>query len=281
MDWSKAKTILIVVLIITNVLLGGVWLKNREAGDETRTAEFAEFAAEKLENFGIHVAAPLPTTEPMLRSLYAETKRLDPAAVKRDFFGDEAEELYEPDIGYILKKGTERIEIWRGTTFYYTNSAEEARYKIETVAEAEEVAAKFFQDREFRLKEWGLEYGRREGDRFYLYYANRIMGVCLEPSILNLILSSAGVIEMEYSALTVSESGGEQLYTNSAPKAALTMLTMPHLIGKTVRSMELCYYLKSEGISVQNQELSVFKGKTVPAWRVSFTDGTELILDSE
>lgn len=281
MDWSKAKTILIIVLIITNIVLGTVRLQNQNRGDETRTETFAAFATEKLENFGIHVATELPMTEPVLRSLYVETKRLDPAVVKRNFFKDDAEELYEPEIGYVLKKGTERLEIWKGTTLYYTNDITQPRYKMETVAEAEEVAAEFFHNRDFRLKEWSLEYGRREEDRFHLYYANRIMGICLEQSTLNVVVSPAGVIQMEWTSLTVSESGGEKLHTNSAPKAALTMLTMPELIGKTLRSMELCYYLKSEGIGVQNQELHVFKGKTVPAWRVSFTDGTEVLLDSE
>lgn len=281
MDWSKAKSILIIILIITNLVLGGVWIMSLDPGDGTRTDEFVSFALEKLEAYGIHFETELPMTEPVLQSLYAETKRLDPAAIKRDFFNDEAEEVYEPEIGYVLKKGTERLEIWKGTTLYYTNSSTEAKYQPGSVEEAQAIVEEFFQARKFELREWSLEYGRQEGDRFHLYYANRIMGVCLERSLLNVVVSKSGVTQMEWSTLTVSESGGEKLYTNSAPKAVLTMLTMPQLIGKTVRSIELCYYLKTEGVGVQNQELRVFKGKTVPAWRVFFTDGTEVILDSE
>lgn len=281
MDWSKAKNILIIILIITNIVLGTVWVMSLDPGDGTRTDEFVSFALEKLEAFGIRFETEPPMTEPVLQSLYAETKRIDPASVRRDFFSDDAEEVYEPDIGYVLKKGTERLEIRKGTTLLYTNNSEEARYLPKTVSEAQEIAEVFFKERNFQLREWSLEYGIREGDEFRLYYANRIMGICLERSTLNVIVTKSGVIRMEWSSLTVSESGGEKLYTNSAPKAVLTMLTMPELAGKTVRSVELCYYLKSEGLGVQNQELSVFKGKTVPAWRVLFTDGTEVILDSE
>ena len=62
MDWSKAKTILIIVFLILNIFLGGnLWLKNSAKGEVTivSTKEIDE-AKKILKQEGIIIEADIP-----------------------------------------------------------------------------------------------------------------------------------------------------------------------------------------------------------------------------
>ncbi len=60
MDWSKAKSIMIAILLVCDLILGGIWLKERV--DENRDIAAANAAAVSYaENHGVSVNCDIPS----------------------------------------------------------------------------------------------------------------------------------------------------------------------------------------------------------------------------
>ena len=69
MDWSKAKTIIIIALLVTNLLMGGFYLSGyREDLQQRRLA--AESAVRYAEQRGVSVSAELPVDQKKLPVLF-------------------------------------------------------------------------------------------------------------------------------------------------------------------------------------------------------------------
>ena len=75
MDWSKAKTVLIIGLLITNLILGGAYISQRRSL-ETDGESFSANTAVYLERSGVVLGVPLPKETPRLPVLFVRLQDL-------------------------------------------------------------------------------------------------------------------------------------------------------------------------------------------------------------
>lgn len=74
MDWSKAKTILIIALLITNVIIGGVYLNGKNKEEEALT-NAARNAVAYAESHGVSISCQLPAEKKKLPVLFVSLER--------------------------------------------------------------------------------------------------------------------------------------------------------------------------------------------------------------
>ena len=104
MDWSKAKTILIVAFLITNMLLGVVLLSNNKTTDSTTKQGFVEDVTRLLNNKDIKIDTEISREIPSLNTLEVEYEMIDILKVNDNFFDGE---------GLMESSGEEIVNIWK------------------------------------------------------------------------------------------------------------------------------------------------------------------------
>ncbi|SHI16368.1 hypothetical protein [Sporanaerobacter acetigenes] len=75
MDWSKAKTILIIAFIVTNLLLAHVLFDNENIDEPTIKEGFIENAVGLLQSKNIKVNCKIPNTQPSLSMMNVEYEK--------------------------------------------------------------------------------------------------------------------------------------------------------------------------------------------------------------
>ena len=100
MDWSKAKNILIIALLLTNLALGGFYFAKRSDAD--RSAErAAEYAAEYAQAEGLRLECELPAEAPKLPVLFVSVYYEEPDAAVHSYKGIPVEADTQLDVELI------------------------------------------------------------------------------------------------------------------------------------------------------------------------------------
>lgn len=278
MDWSKAKSIMIGVLIFTNIILGFVYFSSQRYEDETLTEEFTRDVWGKLASFGIALDMDIPTDNPSLESIYVETEIYNPMTMQMDFFDGVDVDITSTLNNYVMIKDRERLEIIDQTKLLYTNDSKEVIYDINSVEEAKNISEEFLKNKNVYSENMKLIYSREENGEYYLHYGNDIKGVLLEESHIIVVVGSSGVTRMDKTWKKATGDSGDLIHFNSAPKSILSLTGKPELKGKEIITIEMCHYLPTDEYANENEGRIYLRGKSIPGWMVFFSDGTKIIL---
>lgn len=280
MDWSKAKTILIVAFIITNMLLGVVLLSNNDATDSTTKQGFVQDVTRLLNNKDIHIDTEISRETPSLNTLDVEYEMIDILKINDNFF---------QGVGLMESQGEDMVTIWKDDEYIsiknkkilsYENRNELEKHKGLTKEKVEDIAMNFLRDKKYDISDIRLSYIREEEDNFYLEFSKTYNERYLETAYLNIVIDSRGVKYLDRVWLNVKSEGETSIYINTAPKAILSLLSIPESYGKTIEDISLCYYFDPEKHEYIKDPKSARKGRTIPAWRVLFKDGYKVIIDN-
>lgn len=150
MDWSKAKTILIIVFLILNIFLGGnLWLKSSAKGEVTVVSIKETDEAKKiLKQEGIIVEAEIPkkiSPQPFLTVSYTNVNAEKTAS---SFFDNLNEvEIIKEEDNITYQKGNRQLIIMdKGIISYFNNEDSEIIYDNLDKVKAEEIAYEFIQE---------------------------------------------------------------------------------------------------------------------------------------
>lgn len=280
MDWSKAKTILIVAFLITNMLLGVVLLSNNKPTDSTTKQGFVEDVTRLLNNKDIKIDTEISREMPSLNTLDVEYEMVDILKVNDQYFnGEGVMESIGEDMVNIWKED-EYISIKNKKILSYENRNELEKHKGLTKEKAEEIALDFLNDKEYDISDIKLSYIGEIENAFYLEFSKIYNKRHLETAYLNMTIDSRGVKYLDRVWLNVKSEGETSIYINTAPKAILSLLSIPESYGKTIEDISLCYYFDPEKHEYIKDPKSARKGRTIPAWRVMFKDGYKVIIDN-
>lgn len=280
MDWSKAKTILIVAFLITNMLLGVVLLSNNKTTDSTTKQGFVEDVTRLLNNKDIKIDTEISREIPSLNTLEVEYEIIDIIKVNNNFFDGE---------GLMESSGEEIVNIWKDDEYIsiknkkilsYENRNELEKHKGLTKEKAENIARNFLNDNKYDISDIKLSYIEEKENVFYLVFSKMYNGRYLEDAYLNIAIDARGVKYLDRMWLNVKSQGETSIYINTAPKAILSLLSIPESYGKTIEDISLCYYFDPEKHEYIKDPKSARKGRTIPAWRVMFKDGYKIIIDN-
>lgn len=280
MDWSKAKSILIVALIITNTLLGLVLYQSERNVDATLKKEFIEETVRLLENKDIKIDTDIPKKNPKLTGLTVEYENVEPRIVNISFFNDKgiinnkAEGLI--DISY----NDELITIMNNKLLKYESKSNEIKYDIRDEKEAVDIALKFLESKNYLTSDMKVSFIKLVDDAYNIEFTKLYNENFLESSFTIIQVSNKGVVKMDRQWLNMIDKGENPLSISSAPKSILSLLSMEQVYGKTIKDISICYYFDPEKHPYIDNPGEARQGRAIPAWRVQFDDGDKVIIDN-
>lgn len=280
MDWSKAKTILIVSFIVVNILLLFALYNANESIDTLVSEEFVEDSLRLLSNKDISVATELPREIPSLEILTVEYETFNTQVINERFFdgngiisvkGDGFVEIYNEE---------EKLTLLNNKLLIYEASKGKNPKALYNNDDAREVAIDYLSNLNFELSDMKLSHIKESEGRYYLEFSKIYNERYLESSFTNIQVDDTGVRKLERQWLNVIDVGSTPIFISSAPKSILGLLSMNEVYGKSVKDISLSYYFEPEKHDYIQNPLEAKQGKTIPAWRIQFEDGYKVFIDN-
>ncbi len=282
MDWSKAKTILIVALLFANAILGYFVITDSLESNASGKAAADIQVEELLQRRDITLQSEIPVTPESLMSITVEFERNEPYDINSRYFdgkgirelkGEEIEEVY---------RGYESVTIKNGKLLIYENRDRMAVVtKAVELEAAENTAKEFLQERGYSSADMKLTYHQEEKGGYRLEYSKILENSYVEVGNTSFLIAGDTVKRMERTWLNTVEIQQCDLSLIPAEKAILELLSIEQAHGKTVTDISLCYYFDPEKQNNYDGYQQATQGNAVPGWRIQFEDGTKLVLDSE
>ena len=282
MDWSKAKTILIVALLFANAILGYFVITDSLESNASGKAAADIQVEELLQRRDITLQSEIPVTPESLMSITVEFERNEPYDINSRYFdgkgirelkGEEIEEIY---------RGYESVTIKNGKLLIYENRDRMAVVtKAVELEAAENTAKEFLQERGYSSADMKLTYHQEEKGGYRLEYSKILENSYVEVGNTSFLIAGDTVKRMERTWLNTVEIQQSDLSLIPAEKAILELLSLEQAHGKTVTDISLCYYFDPEKQNNYDGYQQATQGNAVPGWRIQFEDGTKLVLDSE
>ncbi|WP_455257044.1 hypothetical protein [Peptoniphilus asaccharolyticus] len=280
MDWYKAKKILIIALIITNIILFGMIIhRSLISQDRTTSSIFIKQVKSRLLEKGIKVDAKVPKSKISLPSLRVEFDSYSKLDLNERFFASRGK-FQEPNNSFTqITFADEILTVVNTRRLIYENV--NPKISSKSKMKAEEVAKKFLLNRNFDISNMILVYSSSSDGETKLHFAKEFDGVILERSFVDFIIRGDTVISMDRLWLNVIDKSPNFVRLHSAPRALLTLLSEPDLTSKTITRIEECYYFDPEEQGYVEDITKATEGKARAAWRIQFSDGESIEVESK
>lgn len=281
MDWSKAKSILIIALIITNSILFGFNLYNKYmTKDLLNTKKFIEETQELLEKRGIKIDCTIPRYQDKLPSLRVEFENYNPISTNEIFFKSKGTvESPNSTLTQINYKNN-LITIINNRRIRYESSGDDEVYNLKNFDDAKKIAEEFLIKNKFDTDDMELTHTEKLDGNYYLNYSKVYEGIIVERSYTNLIVNNTGIVLMDRLWLNVTDTSSSNIKLISASKALLSLLDENEYYNRTIKSIEICYYFDPEAQGYVEDITKAEQGRAIPAWRIQFDDGENIEIDN-
>ena len=280
MDWSKAKTILIISLIIVNIILGIAVFNINQDIETTVSEDFIEDSIRLLSNKDISVATEIPRKIPSLQGLIVEYETFKTSELNERFFDSKGKVSIKGDGLVEIQDVNEKLTILNDKLIIYESNKLDKTNQINTNDDAINMATNFLNKLEYDTTDMKLSYIREIEGRFYLEFSKIYNEKYLESAFTNIQLDNTGIRKFERLWLNEIEVGDTQIFISSAPKSILGLLSMNEVYGKTIQDISLCYYFDPEKHEYIQNPLDAKQGRAIPAWRIQFDDGYKVFIDN-
>jgi regulatory protein YycI of two-component signal transduction system YycFG len=264
MDWSKAKNLMIIAFIITNIFLIYHIQKDRlntdalTARSEQRTKEVVQI----LEGKGISVDAPIPIEVIELPSLEVEYIIYDTEKAKDLFF----KKVKDQDDWLLTITSNDKTII-----FNKINKFSALHELDEDTARSQ--AEKFLRDR--GLINNNVAFWKQEliNNIYKVYFHQRYKGRIVENSYMICTVTNAGVIGFERMWLNPLKFSSVKQEIIPVAKALLKFLEAREETEEvTLKNIELVYWIDLSNSSFTKWE-NIESGTAIPAWRIEDLKG--------
>lgn len=279
MDWSKAKTILIVAFLITNIILAFFVVHSRRSLEPSLTDDFIGEVVARLDSKDIKLSTEIPREELGLVPLTVSYEALDPQLINTRLYGGQAQ-LEEMENRLVLRDGLSESSIENGKLFKYEAYQGQANYKELDREQALDLAGDFIRRLGFDRDDLVQSYLLKIGDKYLVSYSKKYEGVYVEKAYIDILVGSQGVERAERLWLDIRARGDAKIYTSRAPKSLLKLLSRDSVYGKEIVDISICYFFDPGQHEYIETVENAKEGKTLPGWRILFSDGSRLILDN-
>lgn len=280
MDWSKAKTILIVSFIVVNVLLILALMGTNETIETLVSEEFVEDSTRLLSNKNIIVATNIPREIPSLESLIVEYETFKTHELNDKFFHNTGRVSIIAEGFVEINNDKEKLTILNNKHLIYESDELGKSQVLEDDGDALDIAMGFLEGLKYDTRDMKLSHIKQSDGRYYLEFSKIYNEKFLESSFTNIELDNTGVKRFRRLWLNVIDVREIPLFISSAPKSILELLSMNQVYGKTVKDISLSYYFDPEKHHYIQNPLDAQQGKTIPAWRIQFEDGYKVFIDN-
>ncbi|RKD32101.1 two-component system regulatory protein YycI [Thermohalobacter berrensis] len=283
MDWSKAKTVLIIAFIVTNLLLAYVVFihKGEDTSYLTVQEGFIEDVKKLLAKKDIQVDCEIPKDISTMSKISIEYEVYEPEKIAKRFLGNYKKIEKDKDIYYQNEKETLRV-VSNKKIVYENKSNNLSFYKLNKEL-TQSIVKDFLKNKGFNTDDFKLSNYKEKNGKYILEYTKVYKGILVEKSYMTFQIDKTGIKKFERFWINVTGENKENLNLETrpiiepAPEVLLRLLSQKDLYGKTITDIRLCYYFP-EKHSIGDWKSTV-KGQTVPAWRIKFKDGTVVFLE--
>ncbi|MCT4618032.1 MAG: two-component system regulatory protein YycI [Marinisporobacter sp.] len=259
-DWGKAKNILIIAFIVTNVFLIYNIEKDlfMESASSMVKEENIQDIIDILKEKNIKVKAEVPRTVLELPLLNVEYEIYDEKKLDEKFY---VEDNYK------------KIKYEDYDQASYIEGLDEEK----AFDEAEDFIKKYG----FMRKDAIYWETKEDGEQYQVIFKQEYKGKFLEDSYMRLTVSASGVNKFERMWLKPLGTDENKKEIIPATKALLkAMNDLETLQGEIIiKNVDLGYWFDPTNISLTNSE-NIKSGTAVPAWRILLADGQTLFISA-
>lgn len=277
MNWEKAKTVLIVALIITDVFLAGVLYMDRRRVEPLENApSFHRETKEMLADAGIKVEAEIPEDGDTLPVLDVAFETQTPEDLNERFFHGRGEVDDRDDEEAVITTARAKLKVVDNRRFIY--EADGTSNAFLEKDEAEEKALAFLKERDFATDDMHLYYSETAGNRRRLIFTKTYKKNYVESAYTEVKMIGDKVVYMDRMWIDVLDETREREALPMATQSLLRLLSHKSLRGRTIKKIDPCYYFdpKEQG-AVENLTHGT-RGYATVAWRMELDGGEELVL---
>lgn len=265
MDWSRAKTILIIAFIITNLFLGyNVWQKSSYGYVDERAMEdrITEVVA-ILESKGVEVEAPIPKDTQIQGILTVEYMEISPQELASLIFGDR--KVYpvtqENSVKYV--EGSEILEIKNNREVFYTNLDRRNGYgRNLSERDAIRIGETFLKDIKLYKPGMVIDSIAQTQTGYFINYIQQYQGRQVEISLVQMEITSKGVYSMHMIWLNPVRIDNNKKKIIPAVEALIKVVSKKEIAGTPpviIDGINLIYYFDWEDAK---------EGEAFPVWKI-------------
>lgn len=277
MNWEKAKTVLIVALLITDLFLAGVLYADRmRVAPAENAAAFHRQTKELLKDAGIALEAEIPkdgSSLPILDVAY-ETDTTD--NLNRRFFQGKGRVAEDDDKHPVLRTARGQLKVLDNRRLIYEADAASNAFLNEK--EAEKKALDFLAERGFPTDDIILFYSEAAGNRRKLMFTKTYKNNYVESAYTEIDLVGDKVVRMDRLWIDVIDETAEREPLPMATQSLLRLLSHDSLRGRTIKKIDPCYYFNPEEQGTVENLSHGTRGYATVAWRMELDGGEELVL---
>ena len=281
MDWSKAKNILIMAFIVTNIFLAYALFSIDQDNQALKVDD--EFISEVkgiLKSENIKIDSNIPNEIPSLPTVSLEYENYEVTDMADKLLGDYSEEYIVGIKKYI--SDTKMLEFFNNNKkiIYRDIELRDSLNKTKiSKDQALELSKSFLTSIGFDLSDAKISFYSEDDLVHKFEYSKAIDGVPIEETNMKIEVSSEGVIVFERYWMKNAKKEDRVLSASSAPKALLRLLTRERYYGKTIVDIQICYYFDTDRYIENVGFKESTGGVAIPTWRFVFSDGEKAFLE--
>ncbi len=281
MDWSKAKRILIVSLLITNlILLGFIISSQYKTYDRTNSKDFREKTRTILESNNILVDCEIPSRSPRLNTLSVEFESYAPNRLNDMFFQGNGE-IDATSLNVVqLNYNEEHINIINSRRLLYESTGTKRVIENLNMETALEYCQNFLEERGFSTSDMELSMIYEKNGLYHVEYSKLHGKYLVEKAFTNFILDSNGIKQMDRLWVEIKEESENKFSISSASKALLGLLNEEQQeVGvRKIIDIRPCYYFDPEAQGYIEDITKALSGRAIPGWRIVFAEGESVVI---
>lgn len=279
MNRKKTRIILLSILIITNIILLGIYLTTEKKLNNRDTKEFARETVDILKEHNITVSTPIPIKKKPLKSLRVEFESIGPETLNDRFFEGEGQ-VETPSRNKVeIQNKNEFITVINDKRILYENTGvKKGEEKIEK-DDAEFYCLRFLKEKGYDTKDMSPATVEEDHGKFYVNFYKKYKDKVLEKSFTNFTLDEKGIKTMDRLWLNVIEEGSLKIHIWPASKALLSLISNEDYEGKEIVDINMCWYFDPEAQGYVEDITKAKQGRAIPAWRIVFSDGESTIVE--
>ncbi len=278
MDWSKAKTILIIALVFTNLFLASFFFGKDDSKTLSASPNLREEVEKILMRKDIKLKAQIPDSIESRLNLIVEYENMVAEDLNKMFFENQGIIEASQALTEIYKKD-ESLVIINDKLIIYENETKTQGPKLSNLESAVKLALNFMQEKGYNTDDMKLSFSQETDDGYFLDFTKSLDDLYIEHSFTTFRIMDGEVRKMERTWLNIKDKVETEYPIISAQKRILELISMEETFGKTITNISLSYYFDPEKQDYLGEYQQAMEGNAVPAWRVQFEDGYKVILE--
>lgn len=197
MDWSRAKTILIIIFLLLNMyLLMGISISRLDRGV---TVEAMNNTRTILNNKSIVLPQEIPEYTSKIPSLVYENHKLDRNIVAKILLGEEYNPTFETEKGQGQSVGTKTLFFDSYNSFTFVDKAPDGSINISEKEEVEGYIRDIMQDMGLEMSSYTLDnYKEKDEDIIQVHFTEKYMGFMVFDNYIDVELGTEGIRGIQF-----------------------------------------------------------------------------------